>query len=116
MKKLMVFLLTLVMTVALFAAPVSAEESGFVFSEWNPEAPALKALIEYVEDVTDEASPNYIPPSPKIRSRQERTSSRTEISREAPKAGGYGIPPKMLRWIVRTENFMYRPGLISASR
>ena len=57
MKRLIAFLLTLVMTVALFAVPGSAEESGSAFSEWNPEAPALKALIEYVEDVTNEASP-----------------------------------------------------------
>ena len=66
MKRLIAFLLTLVMTVALFAVPGSAEESGSAFSEWNPEAPALKALIEYVEDVTNEASPNYIPPADRI--------------------------------------------------
>ena len=42
------------------------EESGFVFSEWNPEAQALTALITYVEDVTDESSPNYIPPQDRI--------------------------------------------------
>ena len=66
MKRLIAILLTLVMTVALFAVPGSAEESGSAFSEWNPEAPALKALIEYVEDVTNEASPNYIPPADRI--------------------------------------------------
>ena len=66
MKRLIAFLLTLVMTVALFAVPGLAEESGSAFSEWNPEAPALKALIEYVEDVTNEASPNYIPPADRI--------------------------------------------------
>ncbi len=66
MKRLIAFLLTLVMTVALFAVSGSAEESGSAFSEWNPEAPALKALIEYVEDVTNEASPNYIPPADRI--------------------------------------------------
>ena len=66
MKRLIAFLLTLVMTVTLFAVPGSAEESGSAFSEWNPEAPALKALIEYVEDVTNEASPNYIPPADRI--------------------------------------------------
>ena len=37
-----------------------------VFAEWNPDAPSLKALIEYVEDVTDEDSPNYIPPVDRI--------------------------------------------------
>ena len=66
MKRLIAFLLTLVMTVALFAVPGLAEESGSAFSEWNPEAPALKALTEYVEDVTNEASPNYIPPADRI--------------------------------------------------
>ncbi|MCR5296569.1 MAG: haloacid dehalogenase-like hydrolase [Clostridiales bacterium] len=66
MKKCILVLVTLVMTITLFAVPVFAEESGFVFSEWNPEAPALKALIEYVEDVTDEASANYIPEADRI--------------------------------------------------
>ena len=66
MRKLTAFLAAMVMTVALFAVPAFAEESGFVFSDWNPDAPALKALIEYVEDVTDEESPNYIPPADRI--------------------------------------------------
>ena len=66
MRKLTAFLVAMVMTVALFAVPAFAEESGFVFSDWNPDAPALKALIEYVEDVTDEESPNYIPPADRI--------------------------------------------------
>ena len=66
MKRLLTALITLAMVIALFAVPAYAEESGFVFSEWNPDAPALKALIEYVEDVTDESSPNYIPPTDRI--------------------------------------------------
>ena len=66
MKRLLAVVMTLVMAAALLASPALAEESGFVFSEWNPDAPALKALIEYVEDVTDEASPNYIPPVERI--------------------------------------------------
>ena len=66
MKRLTAFLLTLAMMAALFVVPVSAEESGSAFSEWNPEAPAMKALIEYVEAVTDEASPDYIPPVDRI--------------------------------------------------
>ena len=66
MKRLLAILMTLVMAAALFAVPALAEESGFVFSEWNPDAPALKALIAYVEDVTNEASPNYIPPADRI--------------------------------------------------
>ena len=66
MKRLLALLMTFVMTVAMVAVPAFAEESGFVFSEWNPDAPALKALIEYVEDVTNEASPNYIPEADRI--------------------------------------------------
>lgn len=66
MKRLLAVVLTLVMMVTLLAVPAFAEEDGFVFSEWNPDAPALKTLIEYVEDVTDEASPNYIPPVDRI--------------------------------------------------
>ncbi len=37
-----------------------------VFSEWNEDAPALDALIEYVEAVTDEESPDYIPPVDRV--------------------------------------------------
>ena len=36
------------------------------FSQWNADAPALNALIEYVEAVTDEASPDYIPPTDRV--------------------------------------------------
>lgn len=41
------------------------EEEAFeyedVFAQWNEDAPALQALIDYVEDITDETSPNFIP-------------------------------------------------------
>ena len=68
MKKTMAALIALVAAIALFAFPAFAEsETGEdFFSEWNEGAPALQALIEYVEDVTDEASPNYIPPADRI--------------------------------------------------
>ena len=65
MKKLVMTLLALMLLVT-FAAPGLAEEPGFEFKEWNPDAPALKALIEYVESVTDESSPDYIPPVDRI--------------------------------------------------
>ena len=68
MKKTMAALIALVAAIALFAFPAFAEsetDEDF-FSEWNEGAPALQALIEYVEDVTDEASPNYIPPADRI--------------------------------------------------
>ena len=66
MKRILAVLAILVMAAALIAAPGFAEEEEAAFACWNPEAPALKALIEYVEDVTDEASPNYIPEADRI--------------------------------------------------
>ncbi len=66
MRKLCAVLLTLVMAIALFAVPAGAEAGETVFAEWNPEAPALQALTEYVEDVTNEASPNFIPVADRI--------------------------------------------------
>ena len=42
-------------------AAVDEFEYEDVFAQWNPEAPALNALIDYVEAVTDEESPDYIP-------------------------------------------------------
>ena len=46
MKRLLAVVITLMMAVALLAVPAFAEEDGFVFSEWNPDAPALETLIE----------------------------------------------------------------------
>ena len=62
MKKLLAILtaLSLLLTMAFTAA---AEDAGVnaLFAEWNSEAPALKTLIEYVEAVTDENNPDFIP-------------------------------------------------------
>ena len=67
MKRILAVLTILVMTAALFTAPAFAEEGEEeTFACWNPDAPALKALIAYVEDVTNEASPNYIPETDRI--------------------------------------------------
>ena len=89
MKKLLAYLLSLMMIVSLAAVPVSAEaaqpvlpeagegftpadeaQSDFVeediFADWNPDAPALAALIDYVEAVTDEASSDFIPAEDRI--------------------------------------------------
>ena len=46
----------------------AAEEELYedAFAEWNADAPALNALIDYVEAVTDEASPDYIPAEDRI--------------------------------------------------
>ncbi len=64
MKKILAVLMALVMALVL-AVPAMAEEEE-LFADWNPDAPALKALIEYVESVTDESSPDYIPPVDRI--------------------------------------------------
>ena len=52
------------------AAESGAQEDGMVeeevFPSWNQDAPALLALIDYVEAVTDEASPDYIPVESRI--------------------------------------------------
>ncbi|MER1992385.1 MAG: DUF3574 domain-containing protein [Eubacteriales bacterium] len=66
MKKCILVLTALVMAITMTAVPAFAGEAGFVFSEWNQDAPALKTLIEYVEDVANETSPNYIPVSDRI--------------------------------------------------
>ena len=62
MKKLLAILtaLSLLLTMAFTAA---AEDAGVnaLFAEWNSETPALKTLIEYVEAVTDENNPDFIP-------------------------------------------------------
>ncbi len=50
-------------------SPAPAEESladETQFEKWEPDAPSLNALIDYVEAVTDEASPDYIPPEDRI--------------------------------------------------
>jgi len=97
MKKMLAFLLALMMICSLACVPVSAEdtpsapaqkEADFepaqepaydwtdgseaevveedIFADWNPDAPALNALIDYVEAVTDEASADYIPVEDRI--------------------------------------------------
>ena len=65
MKKITAVLLTLAM-LTLFAANAFAEQEEDLFADWNKEAPALKALIEFVETVTDESSPDFIPPADRI--------------------------------------------------
>ncbi len=51
------------------AGGAEAEESPDeedVFVDWNKDAPALSTLIEYVEAVTDETDPDYIPVADRI--------------------------------------------------
>ena len=79
MKKRMTWILfllmALMMTCAAWGEAVTEDitedpEEGYeyedVFTEWNEDAPALNVLIDYVEAVTDEGSPDYIPVSERI--------------------------------------------------
>lgn len=43
-----------------------AYETEDIFAQWNEGAPALQTLIDYVEAVTDESSPDFIPVSDRI--------------------------------------------------
>ncbi len=64
MKRILAVLTALLMALMLTVPAMAEEENRF--ADWNPDAPALKALIEYVESVTDESSPDYIPPVDRI--------------------------------------------------
>ena len=72
MRKGITLWLTLILAVLLSFSAIAAEtetaeyEDEEIFAEWNEGAPALEALIDYVESVTDEASPDYIPPVDRI--------------------------------------------------
>ena len=52
--------LTLALLIAC-AGSAFAEDEENPFTLWKPDAPALNALISYVETVTDEEPPDYIP-------------------------------------------------------
>ena len=65
-KHLTAFALAMMMMLSLFAVHAMAEQEEDIFADWNKDAPALKALIEFVEAVTDESSPDYIPPADRI--------------------------------------------------
>ena len=70
MKSLTVFLLALALALSCLPGCGLAEEAEgeyeTYFEHWNMDAPALNALIDYVEAVTDEASPDYIPEKDRI--------------------------------------------------
>jgi len=65
-KHLTAVALAVMMLLALLAVPAMAEQEEDFFADWNKDAPALKALIDFVETVTDESSPDYIPPADRI--------------------------------------------------
>ena len=66
LKRGISFFLALLLALAGLNGLAFAEASETPFSLWNAEATSLKALIDYVEAVTDEASPDYIPPAERI--------------------------------------------------
>ena len=47
-------------------ADAGEKDDANAFSQWNADAPALNTLIDYVEAVTDESSPDYIPEEDRI--------------------------------------------------
>ena len=66
LKRAISMILTALLVLTAVAGAAFAETADTPFSLWNPEAPALKTLVAYVEAVTDEASPDYIPPEDRI--------------------------------------------------
>ena len=67
MNRLLAVLLCAAMAMMSLTGFAFAEEATEEpFSQWNADAPALNALIEYVEDVTDPDSENFIPEMDRI--------------------------------------------------
>ena len=62
----MALLLAVMWTIGALSGFALAEEPAAPFEEWNEGAPALQALVEYVESVTDEDSADYIPEADRI--------------------------------------------------
>ena len=65
-KRGLAILLAVLLALTAIGGAALAEPEETPFSQWNPEAPALKALTDYMAAVTDEASPDYIPPEDRI--------------------------------------------------
>jgi len=67
MKKFKLFsILFIIVSVCLCLASCEASVSSFKFNYWNEDAESFKSLIEYVEDVTDKKSENFIPVEDRI--------------------------------------------------
>ena len=67
MNRLLTVLLCLAMTMVSLTGFAFAEDTTReAFSRWNPDAPALNALVDYVEAVTDPDSPDFIPEADRI--------------------------------------------------
>ena len=65
-KRGLAILLAVLLALTAIGGAALAETEETPFSLWNPDATALKALTDYVAAVTDEASPDYIPPEDRI--------------------------------------------------
>lgn len=65
MKKAGKIFTVLFVSVVMLTFVSCGKKSAQYFKLWN-DCDSLKALIEYVEDVTDKKSPNYIPPEDRI--------------------------------------------------
>ena len=65
MKRLAVFVLVLAVLLCGITAWAEGDAKA-QFPNWNPDAPSLKALIDYVEAVTDPDSPDFIPEADRI--------------------------------------------------
>ena len=67
MNRLLAVLLCMAMAMMSLTGLAFAEETtGEAFSQWNSDAPALKALVDYVEAVTNPDSPDFIPEADRI--------------------------------------------------
>lgn len=65
MKRIISFVLTVAMLLCGFAALAEGDVQT-PFTQWNPDAPALNALIDYVAAVTDPNSGDFIPEADRI--------------------------------------------------
>ena len=65
-NKLLAALLCMLLVIFNLTSFALVEENEDAFAQWNENAPALNALIDYVEAVTDESSPDYIPEEDRI--------------------------------------------------
>ncbi|MBR2697348.1 MAG: haloacid dehalogenase-like hydrolase [Clostridia bacterium] len=65
MKRLISVVLVVAMLLCSFAA-LAEGEAQTAFAQWNPDAPSLNALIDYVEAVTDPDSEDFIPEPDRI--------------------------------------------------
>ena len=73
MKRILAIILVAVLLLGLISMALAYADDEVegdvyedIFADWNKDAPALGALIEYVGAVTDETSPDYIPEEDRI--------------------------------------------------